>query len=107
GGRSAPLARAHGRKPRRIAGLNGRQMQVLQRALLWARGERSIDVVELLAGLGCGEAPAQLGTLEELSQPADGGGSRRWLIAALVLLLVALVAAAWWWFRGTMPGSLP
>src|SRR5690606_32940337 len=28
GGRSAPLARAHGRKPRRIAGLNSRQMQV-------------------------------------------------------------------------------
>src|SRR5690606_30499348 len=65
GGRSAPLARAHGRQPQRIPGLSGKQQAVLQRALLWTRGERRIDVVELLAGLGCGAAPARLGSPSE------------------------------------------
>ncbi len=60
GGRSAVLARANGRRPRNIPGLTRKQMQSLNRALLWGRGERKIDVVDLLAGLGCSEAPNRL-----------------------------------------------
>ena len=59
GGRSALLARANGRRPRNIPGLTRKQMQTLNRALLWGRGERKIDVVDLLAGLGASEAPQQ------------------------------------------------
>ena len=38
GGRSAVLARANGRRPRNIPGLTRKQMQTLNRALLWGRG---------------------------------------------------------------------
>ena len=87
GGRSAVLARAHGRRPRNIPGLTRKQMQTLQRALLWTRGERKIDVVDLLAGLGCAEAPERLVPPEALvahdaTRPA---GDRR----ALGLLVFA------------------
>ncbi len=84
GGRSAPLARAHGRAPQRIPGLAGKQQQALQRALLWTRGERRIDVVELLAGIGLwrGAEPARLavrtGRARILARAlASSGGCRR------------------------------
>jgi serine/threonine protein kinase len=90
GGRSAPLARAHGRTPQRIPGLSGKQQQVLQRALMWTRGERRIDIVELLSGLGCGDAPGQLVPPEAISIP-DAAGSRwrRTLVAACIAVLLA------------------
>jgi hypothetical protein len=66
GGRSAPLARAHGRPPQKIPGLGSKQQQTLQRALLWTRGERRIDILELIAGLGGGETSARLGIPEEI-----------------------------------------
>ena len=74
GGRSALLARAHGRRPPRIRGLSNRQMHALQRALLWTRGERKIDVVELLSALGCAEtASAGAATPEEILAVDESG----------------------------------
>jgi serine/threonine protein kinase len=90
GGRSAPLARAHGRPPQKIPGLGSKQQQVLQRALLWTRGERRIDILELLSGLGCGETSGRLGIPEEIIT-SQGAGSRG--RAAFVVTLLMLLAA--------------
>lgn len=97
GGRSAPLARAHGRAPQRVPGLSGKQQQVLQRALMWTRGERRIDIVELLSGLGCGDAPGQLAPPEAIAVPDKSGSRwRRTLAAACIAaLLVAGGYMAW------------
>jgi serine/threonine protein kinase len=106
GGRSAPLARAHGRAPQRIPGLAGKQQQALQRALLWTRGERRIDVVELLAGLGCGEAPSRLGSPSELAVPESSIGRwRRAAVAVTLALIFAGGAYAVWQF-GLLPKNL-
>nr|WP_298718951.1 protein kinase [uncultured Steroidobacter sp.] len=106
GGRSAPLARAHGRAPQRIPGLTGKQQQALQRALLWTRGERRIDVVELLAALGCGEAPSRLGPPSELAVP-DSSLSR-WRRAAFAVTLAVLFAGGAYavWQYGLLPKNL-
>jgi hypothetical protein len=88
GGRSAVLARANGRRPRNIAGLTRKQMHSLNRALLWSRGERKIDVVDLLAGLGCDEAPNKVVPPEALV-PQDGRG--RWARRALGFLIFLLM----------------
>ncbi|MDY6947316.1 MAG: protein kinase, partial [Pseudomonadota bacterium] len=106
GGRSAPLARAHGRAPQRIPGLPGKQQTVLQRALLWTRGERRIDIVELLAGLGCGEGSSRLGPPSELAVP-DGARSR-WRRAAIAAMLALLFAAGGYavWQLGLLPNNL-
>jgi serine/threonine protein kinase len=92
GGRSAVLARANGRRPRSIPGLTRKQMQSLNRALLWGRGERKIDVVDLLAGLGCSEAPNRLVPPELLVAHDTRGQWGRRVLGMLVFL--ALVAAA-------------
>lgn len=106
GGRSAPLARAHGRAPQRIPGLAGKQQQTLQRALLWTRGERRIDIVELLAGLGCGEAPSRLGSPSELAVPdASLAHWRRAAVAVTLALLFAGGAYAVWQY-GLLPKNL-
>jgi Protein kinase domain/Calx-beta domain len=98
GGRSAVLARAHGRRPQRIAGLTHKQWQALQRALLWTRGERRIDLVELLDGLGCAQAPHRLVPPDELTIPV--GRSFKWLksggLIALLLVLLAGVGVLFW-----------
>ncbi|HET9446191.1 MAG TPA: serine/threonine-protein kinase, partial [Steroidobacteraceae bacterium] len=94
GGRSAVLARANGRRPRNIDGLTRKQMQALNRALLWSRGERKIDVVDLLAGLGCSEAPNKLVPPDELVAYDGGGRWRRRALGMLVFLLMAGAAAA-------------
>ncbi|MGH8239876.1 MAG: serine/threonine-protein kinase, partial [Steroidobacteraceae bacterium] len=91
GGRSAVLARANGRRPRNIPGLTRKQMQSLNRALLWGRGERKIDVVDLLAGLNCSEAPNRLVPPEALVAH-DGRGL--WRRRALGLLVFTLMVAA-------------
>ena len=94
GGRSAVLARANGRRPRNIAGLTRKQMQSLSRALLWGRGERKIDVVDLLAGLGCAEAPNKLVPPEELVAYDGRGEWRRRILGMFVFLLLFGAAAA-------------
>jgi serine/threonine protein kinase len=106
GGRSAPLARAHGRAPQRIPGLPGKQQQVLQRALMWTRGERRIDVVELLAGLGCGEAPSRLGSPSELAAPPSS--LARWRRAAVAVTLALIFAGGGYavWQYGLLPNNL-
>jgi serine/threonine protein kinase len=87
GGRSAVLARAHGRQPRRIPGLNHRQSHALQRALMWTRGERKIDVVELLTGLGCADAPAPIPPAELVPETGRSWGAR--IVGMTVFLLIA------------------
>jgi protein kinase-like protein/Calx-beta domain-containing protein len=94
GGRSAVLARANGRRPRNIPGLTRKQMQSLNRALLWGRGERKIDVVDLLAGLGCSEAPNRLVPPEQLVARDTRGQWRRRALGLLVFLALLGAAAA-------------
>lgn len=94
GGRSALLARANGRRPRNIPGLTRKQMQTLNRALLWGRGERKIDVVDLLAGLSASEAPNRLVPPDELVAYDGRGRWRRRALGLLVFLLMAGAAAA-------------
>jgi serine/threonine protein kinase len=94
GGRSAVLARANGRRPRNIPGLTRKQMQSLNRALLWGRGERKIDVVDLLAGLGCSEAPNRLVPPEQLLAHDTRGQWRRRALGMLVFLAMLGAAAA-------------
>ncbi len=105
GGRSAPLARAHGRPPQKIPGLGGRQQQVLQRALLWTRGERRIDILELLAGLGCGETSARMGIPEEIIT-SQGSGSRGRAAIVLTLLMIFVAGAYFVWQYGLLPKNL-
>jgi serine/threonine protein kinase len=107
GGRSAPLARAHGRPPQRIPGLSGKQQAALQRALMWTRGERRIDVVELLVALGCGAAPSRLGSPLQLSTRQEPG-SRGWRGAIVVSLVLLMLAAGGYlaWQYGFMPRNL-
>jgi serine/threonine protein kinase len=94
GGRSAVLARANGRRPRNIPGLARKQMLALNRALLWSRGERKIDIVDLLAGLGCSEAPNRFVPPEALvPQNSRGRWGRRVLGMLVVLILVGAAAA--------------
>lgn len=99
GGRSAVLARAHGRHPKRIAGLSHKQSHALQRALLWTRGERKIDVVELLAALGCADAPNRVVPPDELSVPASGGSGKLRALALVAFLLALIVGGAWLFSR--------
>ncbi|GFE79043.1 hypothetical protein GCM10011487_10430 [Steroidobacter agaridevorans] len=106
GGRSAPLARAHGRAPQRIPGLTGKQQQSLQRALMWTRGERRIDIVELLAGLGCGEAPSRLGSPSELTVPDSSLARWRRAAVAVTLALVFASGAYAVWQYGLLPKNL-
>ena len=94
GGRSAVLARANGRRPRNIPGLTRRQMQTLNRALLWGRGERKIDVVDLLAGLSCAEAPNRLVPPQQIVARDGRGQWRRRALGFLVFLMMVGAAAA-------------
>lgn len=105
GGRSAPLARAHGRPPQKIPGLSSKQQQTLHRALLWTRGERRIDVGELLAGLGCGDTSARLGIPEEIIVSQSSGSRGR--AAFLVTLLLLLAGGGYYiWQQGLLPKNL-
>src|SRR5690606_1152557 len=89
GGRSALLARAHGRRAQRIAGLSHKQWHALQRALSWNRADRRIDVVDLLGALGAADVPQEPVPPELLVLPDDG---RKWRNGALVatVLIVAI-----------------
>jgi serine/threonine protein kinase len=106
GGRSATLARAHGRDPQRIPGLNGRQWNALRTALHWSRADRRIDVVELIAALGCTDVPQALILPHQLfdSDADDGGGfTRRRLAVGSLLALVAVIAGAIFWSERWLP----
>lgn len=107
GGRSALLARAHGRRPRNIPGLTRKQMQALNRALLWGRGERKIDVVDLLAGLSASEAPNRLVPPDELVAYDGRGRWRRRALGFLVFLLMAGGAAAAFVYLERNPPARP
>jgi serine/threonine protein kinase len=93
GGRSALLARAHGKRAQRISGLSQRQWHALQRALAWERAERKIDVVDLLGALGTADAPKEPVPPELLSLPDDVGARRRRMLGlvAMVVCAIALV----------------
>jgi hypothetical protein len=109
GGRSAPLARAHGRDPKRIAGLGNKQWYALQNALGWSRTERRIDVVELMAALGCAQPAQRVGSPQELIATIgkSKGGSRFWKVLLVILLTLAVLAGvAWWQFRDLIAPKL-
>lgn len=90
GGRSALLARAHGKRPQRISWLNHRQWHALQRALVWDRADRKIEVADLLAALGTAEVKSDPVPPELLSIPDDTGGRRRRLFAMLAAVVLAV-----------------
>ncbi|HEU4652348.1 MAG TPA: protein kinase [Steroidobacteraceae bacterium] len=93
GGRSAVLARAHGKRPARIDGLTNKQWRALSDALVWDKAERRIDVADLLTALGCTEGHA----MPLLPQQIQGGSddiSRRWGIWIALLLLAVAAAVA-------------
>lgn len=90
GGRSALLARAHGKRPQRISWLNHRQWHALQRALVWDRADRKIEVADLLTALGTAEIKTDPVPPELLSIPDDTGGRRRRLFAMLTAVVLAV-----------------
>jgi serine/threonine protein kinase len=96
GGRSAPLARAHGRAPQKISGLNSRQWHALQNALNWNREDRRIDVAELLAVLGCSDSGASVAPLVVPQRPLDNPFGRGKGMLLAVILVVVAAALAWW-----------
>jgi serine/threonine protein kinase len=97
GGRSAPLARAHGRAPQKISGLNQRQWHSLQNALNWNREERRVDVGELLAAMGCIDAPSQIPSMQPLARPSMDNPFGRGKGMLLAVLLVAAAGGVAWW----------
>ena len=108
GGRSAVLARAHGRRPRRIPGLNHKQSHALQRALLWTRGERKIDVVELLTGLGCADVPGRTSPPAELV-PDTGRSWGARIVGMVAFLVIAFGVFAFLYshFDAPAPAAVP
>lgn len=95
GGRSALHARAHGRRPARVRGLKRKQQQALQRALLWGRGERRINIAELITSLGCAEAAGRLVSPEDVLA-ADRKGFRWLKVGAWAAAAAAAGAAAFY-----------
>lgn len=113
GGRSAFLARAHGRRAARAPGLTHKQWHALQRALAWDRADRKIDVVDLLAALGTSESGHEPVPPELLAIPDDVRGRRLRKLGA-VAAFIALVALAFYFITRIPPpvqsvdiGALP
>jgi serine/threonine protein kinase len=104
GGRSAVLARAHGRRPRSVPGLNRKQSQALNRALLWTRGERKIDVDELLTALGCADTPTRMVPPDLLGIPDVRGFWRKRVVGMGLFVALAVAAAAYLYLH---PNSWP
>ncbi|HEY5810305.1 MAG TPA: protein kinase [Povalibacter sp.] len=101
GGRSAPLARALGRAPQRISGLTNRQWMALQTAVQWSRAERKIDVVELIAGLGCASVEQRLIPPEQIGAEGNPRGLSAFTKIAAVCVLVIAGAVLYW--RSPLP----
>jgi serine/threonine protein kinase len=97
GGRSAPLARAHGRAPQKVSGLNGRQWHALQNALAWNREDRRIDVPELLAALGCIDSPGAIAPAAAAPEKALENPFGRGKGMLLAVVLVAAAGGIAWW----------
>ncbi|HEY8537622.1 MAG TPA: protein kinase [Steroidobacteraceae bacterium] len=95
GGRSAPLARAHGRPPQKIAALNHRQWQALELALKWNREERRIDVEQLLDALGVRESSRVTG-VPTATTSLDNPFGRGKGALLMTFFIVAAGAIAWW-----------
>lgn len=97
GGRSATLARAQGRAPQRIKGLTHKQWSALQTALRWDRDDRRIDVIGLIAGLGCADVPQRFVPPDQI---IAGQGPKRstapFAVLLVTLLLLGAAAAAYW-----------
>jgi serine/threonine protein kinase len=96
GGRSAPLARAHGRAPAKISGLDSRQWHAMQNALNWNREERRIDVAELLAVLGVSDAPASMPPMPMARKSMDNPFGRGKGMLLAVAFVVVAGGIAWW-----------
>jgi serine/threonine protein kinase len=90
GGRSALLARAHGKKAQRVPGLTHRQWHALQRALAWDRADRKIDVADLMVALGTTEAKSEAVPPELLSIPDDTSGRRRRMFGMIAAFAIAV-----------------
>jgi serine/threonine protein kinase len=90
GGRSALLARAHGKKAQRIPGLTHRQWHALQRALAWDRADRKIDVADLMVALGTTDAKSEAVPPELLSIPDDTSGRRRRMFSMIAAFAIAV-----------------
>ena len=101
GGRSAPLARAHGREPARPAGLRDSQWNALQTALRWGRGERRIDVGDVVAALGCAPAAADSIVARDRNREREEASARSsvgtWKTGVAVGVLLSLVLGATLW----------
>lgn len=95
GGRSAPLAREHGRPPQRIAKLSGHSWNALQIALRWQRSARNIDAAGLAAALSGATRPAApVAPQPTVSEPRRTGIGVA--IAALAVLVLAAAAGIYW-----------
>lgn len=94
GGRPAPLARAHGRHPGRISGLNNKQWHALQHALRWTRAERGTDITGLIAALGCTQPAQRVGSPQELIAAVGNTGGRSSVGVTLLGALLTLAALA-------------
>ncbi len=90
GGRSALLARAHGKRAQRISWLTHRQWHALQRALAWDRADRKIEVADLLVALGAAESNSEPVPPELLAIPDDSRGRRRRLLGVLAGFAIAI-----------------
>jgi protein kinase-like protein/Calx-beta domain-containing protein len=94
-----------GRLPPRIAGLSAKQWRALRHALRWTRGERELDVVELLAGLGCAQVPNQ--PVPPQGLVPDVSRSRRWsMAAAAAALAVAVALGGMWYLDSKLPAVM-
>ena len=110
GGRSAPLARAHGREPQRPVGLKDSQWQALQAALRWGRGERRVDVNDLVAALGRTTSAPEVAPSRERSKERDDSAmfaGANWKTAVAVCGLLALVLVATLWLTGKTDTQTP
>jgi hypothetical protein len=110
GGRSAPLARAQGREPQRPPGLRDSQWMALQTALRWGRGDRRIDVNDLVTALGRNPAAADAAASRERPKDAERGGVPQWaMMVGIAALLVAAIGVTLWITTGKgfdAPGQL-
>lgn len=96
GGRSAPLARAHGRAPQKISGLAHRQWLALQNALSWDRENRRVEVADLIGALGGGDAAAVMSPLPDPQKALDNPFGRGKGVL-LAFLLIAIAGGVTWW----------
>jgi serine/threonine protein kinase len=96
---NAAQARGQRLKPRRPAGLTGKQWHALRSALAFDRQRRPAEIAGWLEPFGLPKPEARLPALLALlkTAPPRSRGSRA---AALIVVVAAAVAAAGWWAIG-------